>query len=489
MDWGDAWTGDQQRLADVLMLAWHQSQRWPFFQYVASELEDSGLDALEVLQTFPVLGIRTPSTLFYSDVRFDRTAPFPPEDSQVELTLSGLAKHPHGEEMALAFVAVLKEAAKRHRQTRMDPGRLAEVQLSSKELGSRPAYYWPDHLLYAAGVVLRSEWPPGIEAFSEDGEGNWTIVLGRAVRQYDELTIDSYLRLKASNIERVNEQATAAGWTTFPSVSSATVQIMNPATAIRELRKLRDQADTSEVRREGPAHSEWRSKVRAVMQRSLGPSSTALESFEGVSYTVGIWTGSPGEDERDRHYFHGQVGEAAAFIDAAIYELELDLDPESSEVEPAPADPEGAGTIFVVHGHDDGLKSQVQHLVERATGAKVVVLHQQADEGQTVIEKFEAHAQQAIFAIILLTPDDEGRAKGTDDWKYRARQNVVLEHGYFIGRLGRPRVVALHKGDVELPSDLNGVIYKPVDPAGAWKYDLAKELRAAKIEVDMNKIV
>jgi predicted nucleotide-binding protein len=106
-----------------------------------------------------------------------------------------------------------------------------------------------------------------------------------------------------------------------------------------------------------------------------------------------------------------------------------------------------------------------------------------------VIEKFEAHAQPAMFAVVLLTPDDEGRVKGADDWNPRARQNVVLEHGYFIGRLGRSRVVALFRGNVELPSDLSGLIYKPVDDGGAWKFELAKELRAAKIEVDMNKIV
>jgi predicted nucleotide-binding protein len=123
-------------------------------------------------------------------------------------------------------------------------------------------------------------------------------------------------------------------------------------------------------------------------------------------------------------------------------------------------------------------------------GLKVTILHEQANGGRTVIEKFEAHAEDAAFAVVLLTPDDEGYlASKPEENKPRARQNVILELGFFLGALGRTNVCALHKGNVELPSDINGVLYVPLDEGEAWKFRLAKELRAAGIDVDMNKIV
>lgn len=165
-----------------------------------------------------------------------------------------------------------------------------------------------------------------------------------------------------------------------------------------------------------------------------------------------------------------------------------------SEVEPNPVlldggtDPSGGRrTVFIVHGHDDALKEAVARVLERAAEVDVVILHEQLDGGSTIMEKFERHAQRASFAVVLLTPDDviAGPEGVTED---RARQNVILELGYFVGRLGRERVCALRKGDVTLPSDYLGVLYKPVDTAGAWKYNLGKELRGAGISVDLNRL-
>ncbi len=136
----------------------------------------------------------------------------------------------------------------------------------------------------------------------------------------------------------------------------------------------------------------------------------------------------------------------------------------------------GRRTVFIVHGHDDALKEAVARVLERAAEVDVVILHEQLDGGSTIMEKFERHAQRASFAVVLLTPDDS--VTGPDGvTEHRARQNVILELGYFVGRLGRERVCALRKGDVTLPSDYLGVLYKPVDTAGAWRYNLGKELR------------
>lgn len=115
------------------------------------------------------------------------------------------------------------------------------------------------------------------------------------------------------------------------------------------------------------------------------------------------------------------------------------------------------------------------------------MLREQPSKGRTIIEKFEDYADVG-FAVILLTADDRGATKDTnfDDQKSRARQNVVFEFGYFIGKLGRNRVCALHAPGVEVPSDYSGVVYIELDSGGAWQLQLAKEIRAAGIDVDMN---
>lgn len=164
------------------------------------------------------------------------------------------------------------------------------------------------------------------------------------------------------------------------------------------------------------------------------------------------------------------------------------------EVEPNPVVLDGATdtgggrrTVFIVHGHDDALKEAVARVLERAAEVDVVILHEQVDGGSTIMEKFERHAQRASFAVVLLTPDDS-MAEQNGVTEHRARQNVILELGYFVGRLGRERVCALRKGDVTLPSDYLGVLYKPVDTAGAWKYNLGKELQGAGIQFDLNRL-
>jgi predicted nucleotide-binding protein len=142
---------------------------------------------------------------------------------------------------------------------------------------------------------------------------------------------------------------------------------------------------------------------------------------------------------------------------------------------------------FVVHGHDGDVKYQVAGFLEKITGERPVILHEQVDSGRTIIEKFEDYASEAGFAVVLLTADDRGRASNENKLRPRARQNVVFELGFFLGRLGRDRVVALYQPGVELPSDLSGVLYKPL--TGNWHTELARELRAAGINVDLKKLL
>ena len=144
--------------------------------------------------------------------------------------------------------------------------------------------------------------------------------------------------------------------------------------------------------------------------------------------------------------------------------------------------------VFVVHGHDDLAKVTVARFLERL-GLEPVILHEKVSAGRTIIEKIEAYTDVG-FAIVLYTPDDIGSVAATKpDLKPRARQNVVFEHGYLIGKLGRGNVCALLKGDVEKPSDISGIVYVSFDDRGAWNTEIAKELNNAGYKIDMNRLL
>jgi len=144
--------------------------------------------------------------------------------------------------------------------------------------------------------------------------------------------------------------------------------------------------------------------------------------------------------------------------------------------------------VFVVHGHDEQAKLSTARFLEKLQ-LEPIVLSEKPNEGRTIIEKFEHHAD-ASYAVVLLTPDDVASpAADPGALRPRARQNVILELGYFIGRLGRARVCALYKDGVELPSDLHGVLYVQMDAGDGWMLKLAKEMKAAHLDVDMNLVV
>ncbi|MCK9170001.1 MAG: nucleotide-binding protein [Treponema sp.] len=158
----------------------------------------------------------------------------------------------------------------------------------------------------------------------------------------------------------------------------------------------------------------------------------------------------------------------------------------------------GNKKVFIVHGHDKLAKTEVARFLEKL-GLTPVILSEQPNEGKTIIEKLEAHTD-AGFGIVIYAPDDEGRLilqDGADSesqrdsenqLRNRARQNVVFEHGLLIGKLGRNRVVALKKGNLEVPNDISGVVYIEMDDQGAWCFKVAKELKAAGYIIDMNKL-
>lgn len=145
--------------------------------------------------------------------------------------------------------------------------------------------------------------------------------------------------------------------------------------------------------------------------------------------------------------------------------------------------------VFIVHGHDNEAKLVVARALEKA-GFQAIILHEQPNLGKTIMEKLEKYTD-VDYAIVLYTECDKGRAKEekVEDEKYRARQNVVYEHGYLIGKLGREKVFALVKGNVETPGDISGVVYTEMDDLGAWKITLAKDMKEVGLPVDMNNWV
>ena len=171
----------------------------------------------------------------------------------------------------------------------------------------------------------------------------------------------------------------------------------------------------------------------------------------------------------------------------ALQQIRKNLAMDLKEAMPSIASPQSqvrGNKIFLVHGHDSARKHEVADFLLKVTGESPIILHKQADEGRVTIEKFEDAASDVGFAVVLMTADDEGNAKGESP-KPRARQNVVFELGYFAHALGRKRICALYEKGVELPSDYQGVLYIEIGKDN-WLLNLAKEIKAAGFQADMN---
>jgi predicted nucleotide-binding protein len=204
-------------------------------------------------------------------------------------------------------------------------------------------------------------------------------------------------------------------------------------------------------------------------------------AFYGAAFSA-----NPSLQEKVRD-FHKDVGDKINRLESI--KGRLDLIPVSTSAANVPTavpslKPTGK-KVFVVHGHDEGAREATARFLERL-GLQPIVLHEMPSGGRTIIEKLEQYSD-VDFAVVLLTPDDVGAvATAAERLSPRARQNVMLELGFFVGKLGRDHVCALHKGAVELPSDFFGVVYVPMDDGNGWKVLLAKELREAGFDVDLN---
>ena len=137
--------------------------------------------------------------------------------------------------------------------------------------------------------------------------------------------------------------------------------------------------------------------------------------------------------------------------------------------------------VFVVHGRDEKARTAVVSFLE-SVGLEGIVLHDQPNMGRHLLTKFIDEAALVTFAVVLMTDDDVGSAKG-GQLLPRARQNVILELGYFIAHLGQPRVCALISPGLETPSDFDGIVYIKMSADKRWQTELLRELVAAKMPV------
>jgi predicted nucleotide-binding protein len=216
----------------------------------------------------------------------------------------------------------------------------------------------------------------------------------------------------------------------------------------------------------------WRKRVSAFLTQAID-ASVASDFYKIV-----------GEQWRDRRA--SQIGMLEGLVQKILQESATSV---SGSVSPPQVAQETllSKKVFVVHGHHKEAKETVARFID-GLGLESIILHERPNEGRTLIEKFEVHADVG-FAVVLLTPDDVG-APATEPTKLnkRARQNVILELGYFAGKLGRSRVCALYKAGVEIPSDFQGVVYIELDPHDAWRMKLAQELTAAHMPINLEAL-
>lgn len=239
-----------------------------------------------------------------------------------------------------------------------------------------------------------------------------------------------------------------------------------------------DEAQKDEFLRQ---YNSWAIMCREIFIRSFEhPNNTDLVGFDrsGLIYVISDYV----------EEYKSAIRDQIAYIKGFIERMSLiPCKVEQQETASAKTNVD-SNKVFIVHGHDSNTRNEAELLVKQL-GFEPVVLFKQPNMGDTIIEKLLRESSEASFAIVLYTKCDEGKAIEETDLKPRARQNVVFEHGLMCGLLGRKNVVALVEEGVEVPGDLSGVVYIALDAAKRWQFDVAREMKACGLLVDLNKLM
>lgn len=248
-------------------------------------------------------------------------------------------------------------------------------------------------------------------------------------------------------------------------------------TDYEKLKKIIDEADYLAKRGvfpAAPAFQSWYNLTERFLLKKYGKDSIELENFRNTRFAPKIYT--------DNRQLLAKCSEGLLACKLTFQGYLEDLEEESSIAIKS----ERVATyekVFIVHGHDGELKEAVARIIEKQ-GLEAIILSEKVNQGRTIIEKFEDYSD-VDGAICLFTADDIGKAKKETTDKPRARQNVVLETGYFMGKLGRSHVVILADNGIEMPSDLSGVVYANTSN---WQVDLLRELEAMGYKIDFDKL-
>ena len=269
------------------------------------------------------------------------------------------------------------------------------------------------------------------------------------------------------------------------------------AKATERLQRQLDEIPALQGRKdEKPNFTKWERDTKIALANTFGEESRQIKEFNRIRYVpfiIPLGPSTPESRRADRQAFMSGLDRAAAVLESMLEEIEEyweDEDYAAAPFQTSQTNPLIDLTkVFVVHGRDLGTMNTVARFI-RDLDLEPVILQEQPDQGLTVIEKFEQHAQVG-FAVVLFTPDDIGALRdGEGKPKLRARQNVIFELGYLIAKLGRSNVTVLYKGDegaIEIPSDYAGVLYISLDSGDGWKMRLIGEMKSAGLEVDANR--
>jgi predicted nucleotide-binding protein len=261
---------------------------------------------------------------------------------------------------------------------------------------------------------------------------------------------------------------------------------------IKSLIKEGNSFDLTSSTRSTSKYQRWKTEVKNLILSQCGVSSRNFQSYV--------------EGQNELNYsFESGHGQILGSLHTTLTSLELAAESKKNELLVKNVSPRNDKTIrisekmqmedkkkvFIVHGHDEKLKNQLEILLTEI-GLQPVILHRKPDEGMTIIEKFEKHSDVG-YAFILLSPDDvlfsingENISEGKANKEMRARQNVIWEFGFFVGKLGRNRVCCLYKEGVILPTDVSGMLYKEIrNDVEEVAFAILKDLRAAGYDLQV----
>ena len=281
------------------------------------------------------------------------------------------------------------------------------------------------------------------------------------------------------------------GVATSNGMGAGSMMQLTKTKAIERLQKALDEiSELRKLQRNSQEFEKWRRNTEVAIRYTFGNDSRHVEDFSDIRFSLPMYTNVTPDYEFQQAYLRG-LDSSKSILDSMIEEIEeyWEEDVQSSNWRAKRKNgSRDLRKVFVIHGHDEAARETVARFLERLE-LTPIILHEQPNQGRTIIEKFEDHSDVG-FAIVLLTPDDIGAAaRDKDNLKPRARQNVILELGFFIGTLGRQRVCILVKDTVETPSDYDGVVYTILDGAKGWQVKIIQELKAAGFSVDANRVI